>query len=94
MKNLKNLLKLASLKVSEEEEEELAQEVFMVIKYFDELKEVEDSSFINPASLNFHPQELILREDQEVPFAERGEIIKNFPELEGEYLKSPPIKSE
>jgi len=94
MENLKDLLKLASLKVSEEEEEKLAQDVFMVIKYFDELKEVEDSSLINLSSLIFHPQELILREDREVTFTNREEIIKNFPEIEGEYLKSPPIKSE
>ncbi|MBT9130362.1 MAG: Glutamyl-tRNA(Gln) amidotransferase subunit C [candidate division WS2 bacterium] len=94
MKNLNNLLSLASLKVSEEEEEKLAQEVFKIIKYFDELKEVEDSSLINPSSLNFHPQELILREDRELPFTDREEIMRNFPELEGEYLKSPPIEKE
>lgn len=94
MKNLKNLLKLASLKVSEEEEKILEKEVFMVIKYFDQLREIDDTSFINPDSLNFHPQELILREDREVPFTNRDDIIKNFPEIEGDYLKSPPITSE
>lgn len=87
----KRIAKLARLKLTEKEEEELQKDLSEALDYFETLKEL-DTENVEPV---FNPTEEFLkkdlREDRAEPEETAEEIISQFSEKEGRRLKVKTI---
>ncbi len=87
---IKNLAKLARLKLSDEEIESLAEDLSKILNY---VKKIEELNLENIEPLTSIIDKLEFREDEERKGddEEREKIINNFPQRENNYLKVPKI---
>ncbi len=87
---IKNLAKLARLKLSDEEIESLAEDLSKILNY---VKKIEELNLGNIEPLISIIDKLEFREDEERrgDDEERKKIINNFPQRENNYLKVPKI---
>ena len=88
---VEKLADLARIKLSDNEVEGLVSDFQKILSYFEELKDI-DTRNVEPVSggsflLNVHRHD----EDGLKTDAEREDLVKAFPEKEGEYLKVPAV---
>ncbi|MGC9383066.1 MAG: Asp-tRNA(Asn)/Glu-tRNA(Gln) amidotransferase subunit GatC [Kosmotogaceae bacterium] len=88
-KLLKHLQELSHLKLEQDEQETLKNDINKILHYIEKLKEVD----IEDVDKQITPVEnkLELREDGPVRFEYREKIIDLFPDSENHYLKVPKI---
>lgn len=82
---VKHLADLARLKLSEEETSKIQQELDGVLKFVDQLKDVETKDTQPMYQLGLIENQV--RQDETKDFANIKEIITEFPEKEGDQLK-------
>jgi aspartyl-tRNA(Asn)/glutamyl-tRNA(Gln) amidotransferase subunit C len=84
---IEHIAKLARLKLSEEEKEQYAEELSVVLDYIEKLQEV-DTTDVEPTA-QVTGLENVVREDKakEVSKEKRKHLIKEFPQREGRMLK-------
>lgn len=78
---------LSRLKLPQEEKERMTVELERIIAYMDTLNAL-DTSGVEPMSHVF-PVKNVLREDEEAPSFDRGELLKNAPASDGEAFLVP-----
>ncbi len=88
-KDVEYLAGLAKLKLSEKEKSKFKKELDKIIKYIDQLKEV-DTENIPPTS-HVIAMENVLREDRVLPSLSQDEALANAPEKEDGYFKVPKV---
>lgn len=86
---VKNIAKLAKLKLSDDEVHELTKDMNQILDYMDKLNEL-DTSNVKPLS---HPLEKVnvFREDKLKKSIDREEALKNAPDKTEEFFKVPKV---
>ena len=87
MVDIKQMAKLARIKLNPEEESLLQEQINVIMDYIEQLSEVEPS-LIEPANLEEKPY---LRDDQVVSWDESHLGLDNAPERRGNLVKVPPV---
>ena len=85
IEDVEYLADLAKLKLSEREKRKFQKELEKIIRYIDQLKEV-DTEKIPPTS-HVIPMENVLREDKILTSLSQDEALANAPEKEDGYFK-------
>lgn len=89
-KTLEKLAELARIEISADKEEKLLKDLGEILKYFDDLKEI-DVSGVEPMSGAIEIKN-VFREDELVKNeVESEDLISAFPEKEGRFLKIPGV---
>jgi len=88
-KDVEHVANLARIKLSEEDTEKFTKQLGDIIKYVDQLNEV-DTTGVEPMA---HPYPLynVAREDVVSYKATKEELLKNAPEEENSFFKVPKI---
>ena len=88
-KDVEHVANLARIKLSDEETEKFTKQLGDIIKYVDQLNEV-DTTGIEPMA---HPYPLVnvVREDLAEHKITKEELLKNAPEEENFFFKVPKI---
>lgn len=88
-KLLKHLQELSHLKLEQDEQETLKNDINKILDYIEKLKEVE----VEDVDKEITPVEnrMELRPDEPVDFENKEQIIELFPDSEDRYLKVPKI---
>ena len=89
IKDVEYVAGLAKLEFSEAEKRKFAKELDKIIKYIDQLKEV-DTENIPPTS-HIIPMENVLREDKVEPSLSQEEALANAPDKKDGYFKVPKV---
>jgi aspartyl-tRNA(Asn)/glutamyl-tRNA(Gln) amidotransferase subunit C len=89
IKDVEYVAGLAKLEFSEAEKRKFAKELDKIIKYIDQLKEV-DTENIPPTS-HIIPMENVLREDKVEPSLSQDEALANAPDKKDGYFKVPKV---
>ncbi|KPL15908.1 MAG: glutamyl-tRNA amidotransferase [Bacteroides sp. SM23_62] len=89
IEDVEYLADLAKLKLSEREKRKFQKELEKIIRYIDQLKEV-DTEKIPPTS-HVIPMENVLREDKILTSLSQDEALANAPEKEDGYFKVPKV---
>ena len=79
IKDVEHVAKLARLELTEEEKELYTKQLGDVLKYVDQMNEV-DTSNVKP-----------MREDKVVQEISKEALMSNAPEVEGDFFKVPKI---
>lgn len=82
---IEKIARLARLELSEEEKQKFSNQFESIIKWINELNEV-DTTTIEPI-FSITGIENNLRKDEEYIFENREQIIKNFPNKEYDFVK-------
>ncbi len=90
-RQVEKLADLARIRIEDEEKEVLKEDLGRILSHFDELKEVDTREVLPMTGGVFH--ENTHRHDDENlrAGAERGDLIRAFPEKDGDFLKVPPV---
>lgn len=88
-KNVEYIAQLARIEINEKEKEFLGSQLSRIIGYVDKLREV-DVENVSPTRGAFL-EDNMLREDQASAFDNREAILKNAPEVEGNFFKIPRV---
>jgi len=88
-KDVEHVAKLAHIKLSDEETAKFTKQLGDIIKYMDQLNEV-DTEGVEPMA---HPYPLtnVVRKDKVSYKITKNELLKNAPEEENSFLKVPKI---
>ena len=89
IKDVEYIAGLAKLELSEAEKRKFAKELDKIIKYIDQLKEV-DTENIPPTS-HIIPMENVLRENKVEISLSQDEALTNAPDKKDEYFKVPKV---
>jgi len=89
IKDVEYVAGLAKLELSEAEKRKFAKELDKIIKYIDQLKEV-DTENIPPTS-HIIPMENVLRENKVEISLSQDEALTNAPDKKDEYFKVPKV---
>jgi len=89
IKDVEYVAGLAKLELSEAEKRKFAKELDKIIKYIEQLKEV-DTLNIPPTS-HIIPMENVLREDKVEISLSQDEALANAPDKKDEYFKVPKV---
>lgn len=88
--DLKKLAELSRIDIPLEEESKLLKDLKMILKHFEELKEVNTSNVEPQSGGSFNVN--ILREDEETFAEDNGQFVESFPEFDKKgNLIVPPI---
>jgi aspartyl-tRNA(Asn)/glutamyl-tRNA(Gln) amidotransferase subunit C len=87
-KELENLAGLARIELKKEEEEKLLKDLEEILKYFEELKEIDTTGVSPMAGGTF--TENVFREDEKKNLGSKN-ITDSFPETKDGFLKIPPV---
>ncbi len=89
IKDVEHVAKLARLELTEEEKELYTKQLGDVLKYVDQMNEV-DTSNVKPMCqvINFYN---VMREDKIVQETSKDELMANAPEEENGFFKVPKI---
>ena len=89
IKDVEHVAKLARLELTEEEKELYTKQLGDVLKYVDQMNEV-DTSNVKPMTqvIDFCN---VMREDKVVQEISKGALMSNAPEVEGDFFKVPKI---
>ena len=82
--DIKNLAELSRMDISEVEAEKLGTEIDSILEYVGQVQTV---SLDIEDGIDFGPVKNIFREDEPEPSQHREELIAEFPDKEGDYLK-------
>ena len=77
IKDVEHVAKLARLELTEEEKELYTKQLGDVLKYVDQMNEVDTSN--------------VMREDKVVQEISKEALMSNAPEVEGDFFKVPKI---
>ncbi|MBL6628603.1 MAG: Asp-tRNA(Asn)/Glu-tRNA(Gln) amidotransferase subunit GatC [Candidatus Actinomarina sp.] len=88
--NIKNIAKLASINLSEEEQDSLSNDLSIILEHVNALSDLKLNS--QQKEIFIHPleKELELQEDEVVEFLTHDEAISNAPESKGGKFVVPP----
>ena len=88
--NIKNIAKLASIKLSEEEQESLSNDLNIILEHVNALSNLKLNS--DQQEIYIHPleKELVLQEDEVVESLPHDEAISNAPKSEDGKFVVPP----
>ena len=88
--NIKNIAKLASIKLSEEEQESLSNDLNIILEHVNALSNLKLNS--DQQEIYIHPleKELVLQEDEVVESLTHDEAISNAPKSEDGKFVVPP----
>ena len=88
--NIKNIPKLASIKLSEEEQESLSNDLNIILEHVNALSNLKLNS--DQQEIYIHPleKELVLQEDEVVESLTHDEAISNAPKSEDGKFVVPP----
>ena len=89
IKDVEHVAKLARLELTEEEKELYTKQLGDVLKYVDQMNEV-DTSNVKPMTqvIDFCN---VMREDKVVQEIDKEALMSNAPEVEGDFFKVPKI---
>ena len=89
IKDVEHVAKLARLELTEEEKELYTKQLGDVLKYVDQMNEV-DTSNVKPMTqvIDFCN---VMREDKVVQEISKEALMSNAPEVEGDFFKVPKI---
>ncbi|MDI6733873.1 MAG: Asp-tRNA(Asn)/Glu-tRNA(Gln) amidotransferase subunit GatC [Patescibacteria group bacterium] len=90
-KDLENLAELARIELKESQENKLLKDLESILKYFEELKEVDASVAASMIGGTF--LENICRSDEYLNWAKLDGILSQFPKKENSFLRVPPVFS-
>jgi aspartyl-tRNA(Asn)/glutamyl-tRNA(Gln) amidotransferase subunit C len=91
--NIKNIAKLASINLSEEEQESLSNDLSIILEHVNALSDLKLNS--QQKEIFIHPleKELELQEDEVVEFLTHDEAISNAPESkDGKFVVPPSME--
>lgn len=88
-KNVEHIAQLARIEINDKEKEFLGSQLSKIIEYVDKLREV-DVANVSPMRGPFLKDNM-LREDQVSVFENREAILKNAPEVGGDFFKIPRV---
>lgn len=88
-KEVEHVAKLARLALTDEEKEKYTEQFSSILKYFDQLSEVNTEN-VEPM-VHVLPVRNVLREDKVEVSVDREEILKNAPSEENGYFRVPKI---
>ncbi len=89
LKEVAHVASLAKLGASQEELQKHAEELSKILKYFDQISEVDTKNIeplVTPSDI-----ELFLREDEAKQECSTEEILSNAPERTGNLFTVPPV---
>ena len=88
--NIKNIAKLASINLSEEEQESLSNDLNLILEHVNALSNLKLNS--DQQEIYIHPleKELVLQEDEVVESLTHDEAISNAPKSEDGKFVVPP----
>jgi len=89
IKDVEYVAGLAKLELSEKEKGKFQKELDNIIKYIDQLKEVNTEGI--PPTSHVIPMENVLREDEVLKSLSQDEALANAPEKEDGYFKVPKV---
>lgn len=89
IKDVEYVAGLAKLELSEKEKKKFQKELDNIIKYIDQLKEVNTEGI--PPTSHVIPMENVLREDEVLKSLSQDEALANAPEKEDGYFKVPKV---
>jgi aspartyl-tRNA(Asn)/glutamyl-tRNA(Gln) amidotransferase subunit C len=87
IKDVEYVAGLAKLEFSEAEKRKFAKELDNIIKYIEQLKEVDTENI--PLTSHIIPMENVLRENKVEPSLSQDEALTNAPDKKDEYFKVP-----
>lgn len=88
-KDVEHVAKLARIEITEEEKEKFTKQLGDVIKYVNQLNEV-DTTGVEPMA-HAYPLFNVMREDEVKYDNTREELLKNAPDEENSFFKVPKI---
>ena len=91
--NIKNIAKLASIKLSEEEQESLSNDLNIILEHVNALSNLKLNS--DQQEIYIHPleKELVLQEDEVVESLTHDEAISNAPKSkDGKFVVPPSME--
>jgi aspartyl-tRNA(Asn)/glutamyl-tRNA(Gln) amidotransferase subunit C len=91
--NIKNIAKLASINLSEEEQDSLSNDLSIILEHVNALSDLKLNS--QQKEIFIHPleKELELQEDEVVEFLTHDEAISNAPESkDGKFVVPPSME--
>lgn len=89
LKDVEYVAKLAKLKLSEEEKKKFQKELDKIIKYIDQLNQVDTENV--PITSHIVPMENVLREDKVKPSLTQEEALANAPDKKDGYFRVPKV---
>ena len=90
---IKNLTLLSRIACTEEEQEALLQDLGKILKYFEQLEEI-DTSKVPPCNHVLEGMSNVMREDVVGKTLSREEFLKNAPSHVGGLIRVPPVKKQ
>ena len=88
-KDVEHVAKLARIEITEEEKEKFTKQLDDIIKYVEQLNEV-DTTGVEPMA-HAYPLFNVVREDEAKYACTRQELLKNAPQEEDSFFKVPKI---
>ncbi|MEK7146774.1 MAG: Asp-tRNA(Asn)/Glu-tRNA(Gln) amidotransferase subunit GatC [Patescibacteria group bacterium] len=88
-KDLQHLAGLARLELKENEEDKLLSDMEKILAHFQELNELDTTGVESMTGGVFHKN--IFRDDAGKSGLSAEESLKAFPEVDGKFLKIPPV---
>lgn len=89
IKDVEYVAKLAKLKLSQEEKKKFQKELDKVIRYIDQLNQV-DTENVPPTS-HVVPMQNVLREDKVKPSLTQDEALSNAPDKKDGHFRVPKV---
>jgi aspartyl-tRNA(Asn)/glutamyl-tRNA(Gln) amidotransferase subunit C len=89
LETVRHVAKLARLQLSEAEEHLYTEQLGNIIEYFDELAAI-DTTDVEPMS-HALPVSNVMRDDVVEKNFSHEELLKNAPDIEGEFFRVPKI---
>ncbi|AFY76143.1 MAG: Asp-tRNA(Asn)/Glu-tRNA(Gln) amidotransferase subunit GatC [Hydrococcus sp. C42_A2020_068] len=80
---------LARLEITPEEEEQFATQLSSILEYFEQLSEL-DTKNVPPTTRAIETSN-ITRPDETIPYPNREVLLKQAPEIEGDFFRVPQI---
>ena len=89
LKDVEYVAKLAKLQLTEEEEVAFQRELDKIIKYVDQLNELETDGV--PITSHVIPLQNVLREDEVLPSLSADQALANAPKSEDGFFRVPKV---
>ncbi|OKH24790.1 asparaginyl/glutamyl-tRNA amidotransferase subunit C [Hydrococcus rivularis NIES-593] len=80
---------LARLEITPEEEEQFATQLSSILEYFEQLSEL-DTKNVPPTTRAIEISN-VARPDETIPYSNREALLKQAPEIEGDFFRVPQI---
>jgi aspartyl-tRNA(Asn)/glutamyl-tRNA(Gln) amidotransferase subunit C len=90
LKMIRRLEELARIELTQEEREELSEQLDRIVEYVEQLQEA-DTTGIEPTSAVVHQRRAELRPDKVIKGLDRDAILGQAPDSEGGYFRVPKI---